>query len=125
MGYATRPASSGVPSAICEMKIVNDRGEAQPDGTRGELWIAGSSIVRRYWKDRAADSWNGRFFRTGDVAVIEDGHVYIVDRIKDLIIRGGENIACARVESALASHDRVLECCVYGLPDERLGEIVG
>ena len=68
------------------------------------------------------DGW----FRTGDVALIDDeGFVFIVDRIKDLIIRGGENIGCGQVEAALLLHPEVFEAAVYGVPDERLGEEVG
>jgi long-chain acyl-CoA synthetase len=67
------------------------------------------------------DGW----FRTGDVARIDDeGYVYIVDRVKDLIIRGGENIGCGQVEAALMAHPQVHEAVVYGVPDERLGEEV-
>ena len=118
--YIERPDSSGVISAICEMKIAG--GES-----RGELLISGVTIVKRYLKNRGADSWiEGNYFKTGDVAYIDDsGHVYIVDRLKDLIIRGGENIGCSHVESIVSSLEGVFECCVYAIPDERLGEEVG
>merc|ERR1712084_193962 len=65
------------------------------------------------------------YFHTGDVAKIEGGFVYILDRLKDIIIRGGENIDCSEVEAALSNHKSVMECSVFGLPDERLGEVVG
>lgn len=66
------------------------------------------------------------WLKTGDVAYLdEDGFLFIVDRIKDLVIRGGENIGCGEVEAALLEHDQVLEAAVYGVPDERLGEEVG
>ena len=86
-------------------------------------------MFREYWNKPEAtaaafaeDGW----FRTGDVAFIDDdGHLHIVDRIKDLIIRGGENIGCGGVEAALATHPSVVEAAVYAVPDERLGEEVG
>merc|ERR1712039_438696 len=65
------------------------------------------------------------YFHTGDVAKIEGGFVYILDRLKDIIIRGGENIDCSEVEAVLYSHPSVRECSVFGLPDARLGEVVG
>merc|ERR1719157_191540 len=65
------------------------------------------------------------WFHSGDVAKMEGGFVYILDRLKDIIIRGGENIDCSEVEAAIYSHPAVRECSVFGLPDERLGEVVG
>merc|ERR1719321_2583466 len=65
------------------------------------------------------------YFHSGDVAKIEGGFVYILDRLKDIIIRGGENIDCAEVEAVLYAHPSVMECSVFGLPDARLGEVVG
>jgi long-chain acyl-CoA synthetase len=101
---------------------------AQPAGTRGELQIRGASIMRGYWNrpDANADTFVDGWMRTGDVAYVdEDGFVYIVDRIKDLVIRGGENIGCGAVEAALLEHPDVVEASVYGVPDVRLGEEVG
>ena len=85
-------------------------------------------MFRGYWNRPEADieAFDGDWFRTGDAAFIdEDGFLFIVDRIKDMVIRGGENIGCGRVEAALAEHPVVLEACVYSMPDERLGEEVG
>jgi len=85
--------------------------------------------MRGYYKRpdaNASEFVNNDWFRTGDVAYIDDeGFVFIVDRIKDLVIRGGENIGCGAVEYALQEHPSVVEACVYGVPDERLGEEVG
>ncbi|MDO9245658.1 MAG: AMP-binding protein [Phenylobacterium sp.] len=95
---------------------------------RGELQIRGASIMRGYWNrpDANAETFVDGWMRTGDVAYVdEDGFVYIVDRIKDLVIRGGENIGCGAVEAAILEHPEVLEASVYGVPDERLGEEVG
>jgi len=96
---------------------------------RGELLIKSVMVMKEYWnKPQAtadaldADGW----FRTGDVATIDqDGFVYIVDRAKDIVIRGGENISCAEVEAAFYSHPAVRECAIFGIPDERLGEVLG
>jgi long-chain acyl-CoA synthetase len=126
--YLDRPASSGQCSAVLDLKVVGENGQTLPAGERGELMIRGTSLFRGYW-DRPqanADSFVDGWFRTGDVAYLDDeGYLFIVDRIKDLIIRGGENIGCGEVEAALLVHPEVLEASVYAVPDERLGEEVG
>ena len=84
--------------------------------------------IRDSWNRPDADieAFDGDWFRTGDAAYLdEDGFLFIVDRIKDMVIRGGENIGCGRVEAALVEHPIVVEACVYSVPDERLGEEVG
>ncbi len=84
-------------------------------------------MFRGYWNNPVAneEAFIDGWFRTGDVAYIDpEGYLYIVDRIKQLIIRGGENVGCGEVEAALLMHPDVLEACVYGIPDERLGEEV-
>jgi long-chain acyl-CoA synthetase len=125
--YLKRPTSSGRVSAVLDIKIVDPQGAALPSGQPGELLIRGASIFRGYWNrpqvnvEAFTDDW----FHTGDVATIdEEGFVYIVDRIKDLIIRGGENIGCGQVEAALLTHPAVIEAAVYSAPDARLGEEV-
>ena len=126
--YLTRPASSGRVSAVLDIKVVDDNGRSLPAGSRGELLIRGASVIRGYWNrpDANAATFDGEWLRTGDVAFIDDeGFLFIVDRIKDLVIRGGENIGCGEVEAALLEHPEILEACVYGVPDERLGEEVG
>jgi len=127
--YTDRPLSSGPPLAVIDLRVVDESGAPLPAGERGELQVRGPSMFREYWNKPEAtassfaeDGW----FRTGDVAFIDDdGHLFIVDRIKDLIIRGGENIGCGGVEAALAAHPDVVEAAVYAVPDERLGEEVG
>ncbi|HEY9219289.1 MAG TPA: class I adenylate-forming enzyme family protein [Phenylobacterium sp.] len=126
--YLAHPASSGRVSAVLDIRIVDEDGVEQPTGARGELQIRGASIMRGYWNrpDANAETFVDGWMRTGDVAYVdEEGFVYIVDRIKDLVIRGGENIGCGAVEAALLEHPDVLEASVYGVPDERLGEEVG
>jgi long-chain acyl-CoA synthetase len=127
--YLRKPESSGRVSAVLDVRIVDEAGNELPTGQRGELQIRGASIMRGYYKRpdaNASEFVNNDWFRTGDVAYIDDeGFVFIVDRIKDLVIRGGENIGCGAVEYALQEHPSVVEACVYGVPDQRLGEEVG
>ena len=126
--YLQRPASSGRCSQVLQLKVVDDAGQELPAGQRGELWVRGTSVFAGYWNrpEATAQAFVGDWFRTGDVATLDDeGFLFIVDRIKDLIIRGGENIGCGQVEAALLLHPDVHEAAVYALPDERLGEEVG
>jgi len=126
--YLERPTSSGQCSAVLDFRIVGEAGQELAAGERGELQVRGTSMFRGYWNRPDADieAFDGDWFRTGDAAYLdEDGFLFIVDRIKDMVIRGGENIGCGRVEAALAEHPVVLEACVYSMPDERLGEEVG
>ena len=85
-------------------------------------------MIKGYWNrdDANAESFSDDWLKTGDIAYLdEEGYLFIVDRLKDLVIRGGENIGCAEVEAALLSHPSVIEASVYAIPDERLGEEVG
>ncbi|MFP6816661.1 MAG: class I adenylate-forming enzyme family protein [Pseudomonadales bacterium] len=126
--YLDRPASSGQCSAVLDLKVVGEDGQTVPAGQRGELMIRGTSMFRGYWNrpQANAESFVDGWFRTGDVAYLDDeGFLFVVDRIKDLIIRGGENIGCGEVEAALLIHPEVLEAAVYSVPDERVGEEVG
>lgn len=127
--YLERPASSGRCAPILEIRVVDEHGSEVPVGERGELQIRGTTVIRGYWNRPDADAEafaEDGWLRTGDVAYIDDEEfVFIVDRIKDLVIRGGENIGCGQVEAALVEHPDVLEASVYAVPDERLGEEVG
>jgi len=126
--YLQRPASSGRPSAVLDLKVVDESGNTLPAGQRGELWVRGVSVIQGYWRrpEANAETFTEGWLHTGDVAYFDaDGFVYIVDRIKDLIIRGGENVGCGEVEAALLAYPGVLEASVYAVPDERLGEEVG
>ncbi len=123
--YLEHPESSGRVSAVLDLRVVDPDGKVLGIDQRGELQIRGASIMRGYWQrpDANAAAFDGEWLRTGDVATIDaDGFLYIVDRIKDLVIRGGENIGCGAVEAALLEHPDVLEASVYGVPDRRLGE---
>ena len=130
--YLDRPASSGRSAVVLDLRVIDDNGNALPTGERGELLVRGTSLFQGYWNRPDANAQvfipdaDGDWFRTGDVAYFDDeGFIFIVDRIKDLIIRGGENIGCGQVEAALLMHPQVHEAAVYAVPDERLGEEVG
>jgi long-chain acyl-CoA synthetase len=126
--YLERPESSGQCTPVMELRVVDDLGEPLPVGQDGELQVRGTGLFEGYWNrpDADAQSFVDGWFRTGDVARFDtDGFLFIVDRIKDLIIRGGENIGCGQVEAALALHPAVHEAAVYSVPDDRLGEEVG
>ncbi len=126
--YLAKPGSTGRPSRpIVELRILDDMGKELPQGQVGEVCIRSTANFRGYWKNeeatRAAFTDSG-FFRTGDLGYLdEDGYLFIVDRKKDIIIRGGENISCIEVEDAIYAHDDIAECSVFGLPDERFGEV--
>lgn len=127
--YLDRPASSGRCALVLQLKVVDEAGQALPPGQRGELLVRGTSLFQGYWNRPEVNAQvfvDGDWFRTGDGAYLDDeGFLFIVDRIKDLIIRGGENIGCGQVEAALLMHPDVHEAAVYAVPDERLGEEVG
>jgi acyl-CoA synthetase (AMP-forming)/AMP-acid ligase II len=114
---------------MVEIAIFGEDGTPLPPLEKGEIAIRSSANVRGYWmkpKATAAAFTRDGWFLTGDAGYLdEDGYLYIVDRIKDIIIRGGENISCVEVEAAIYAHPAVAEASVFGLPDERLGEIVG
>ncbi|MFF2138073.1 class I adenylate-forming enzyme family protein [Streptomyces sp. NPDC058193] len=124
--YRAHPESVGTPTPVTEVRISGPAGEALPDGETGELWLRGQSLVRGYWRDEAATAaaFTGGWFRTGDLAVRRDGRVAVVDRIKDMVIRGGENVYCVEVEAALHGHPDVEDVAVLGVPHPVLGEEV-
>lgn len=126
--YLERPGSTGRPSPpLVEIAILDDDGLHLDVGATGEVAIRSVASFLGYWNDeeatRAAITPDG-YFRTGDLGYRdEDGYLFIVDRKKDIVIRGGENIACIEVETAIHAHPSIAEVCVFGLPDERYGEI--
>jgi acyl-CoA synthetase (AMP-forming)/AMP-acid ligase II len=128
--YLKHPSSCGKPIPFVVEAAIKDpaTGKVLPAGSRGELCIR-SVFNMKCYNNREEDTKKAidseGFFHTGDVAKIEGGFVYILDRLKDIIIRGGENIDCSEVEAVLYSHPSVRECSVFGLPDARLGEVVG
>ena len=134
--YVRKPDSVGPPAPVCDVAVVPEDWDApEPpadqvaDPTRtGELWIKGPNVVRGYWHrpDATAASFTNGWLHTGDVARIdEEGFVHIVDRAKDMIIRGGENVYCVEIEAVLHEHPAVADCAVIGVPHPVLGEEVG
>ena len=126
--FVDKPDSAGPAMPNFEVKCVNDAGEAVPVGELGELWVRGSSVIKGYINrpEATAESITDGWLHTGDIARLDEhGFIYIVDRKKDMVLRGGENIYCVEVEAAIYHHPAVAECCVFGVPDERLGEEVG
>jgi acyl-CoA synthetase (AMP-forming)/AMP-acid ligase II len=104
---------------------VDDRGQVLSPETKGEIWIRGGSVTPGYWNDHAAtrDSFHEGWFRTGDVGYLDsDGYLYITDRKKDLIIKGGENISPSEIESVLYMHPAIAEAAVVGVPNDHFGE---
>jgi long-chain acyl-CoA synthetase len=126
--YAAKPASTGRPQKpFVELAILGEDGAHLPPGERGEIAIRSAANILCYFRDavatEAAFTADG-YVRTGDVGYLdEDDYLFIVDRKKDIIIRGGENIACAEVEAALYACPDVAEVSVFGAADERLGEV--
>ncbi len=123
--YMRKPASTGVPSATGEVKIVSLEGVELGRNEVGELWYKGPIVVRGYWQNEKAtkETFIDGWIKTGDLAKIDDeGFIYIVDRAKDMLIRGGENIYCVEVENALYDHPAVMDAAVIGRPHLQLGE---
>jgi fatty-acyl-CoA synthase len=118
--------SVGRPCVHLELEVWDDQGRPVGAGERGEIVLRGPKIFKGYWRDAEAteQAFAGGWFHTGDIGVLdEDGYLFIVDRLKDMIVSGGENIAGSEVERVLYEHDAVLEAAVVGRPDERWGEV--
>ncbi len=126
--YLARPDSVGTPVPVVDLQVVDPLGQALPVGNVGELWIKGPGVVKGYWHkpEATAAAFSSGWLHTGDVARIdEDGFVYIVDRAKDMLIRGGENVYCVEIETVLCDHPAVADAAVIGIPHDVLGEEVG
>ncbi|HQS97457.1 MAG: AMP-dependent synthetase [Novosphingobium sp. 17-62-19] len=126
--YLAKPGSTGTASRpLVDLAILDDDGNALPQGAVGEVSIRSIANFLGYWNNekatREAITSDG-YFRTGDLGYLDpEGYLFIVDRKKDIIIRGGENISCIEVESAIYAHPCIAEVSVFGLPDEKLGEV--
>jgi long-chain acyl-CoA synthetase len=123
--YLSRPDSVGRCQPGTDVRVVNPAsGEDMPAGDVGELWFRGPNIVRGYWNnpEATAAAFTDGWFHTGDLGRVTDGWVYVVDRVKDVVIRGGENIYCAEVEAALFEHPAIEDATVVGVAHEQLGE---
>jgi long-chain acyl-CoA synthetase len=125
--YLAKPASTGRVVPIIEVRVVDEDGAVRGPGEIGEICFRGASLFRGYW-NRPEDTdaaLRGGWLHTGDLGYVDDeGFVFVVDRLKDMVLRGGENVYCAEVEAAVYEHPGVHEAAVFGLPHERLGEEV-
>ncbi len=126
--YELRPDSCGPALPVCEIRVVGDDGRELPTGATGELWVRGPNVVRGYWRnpEATAVTFVQGWLRTGDIGKLdEEGFCTIVDRAKDMLIRGGENIYCIEVENALYEHPAVIDAAVIGIAHRTLGEEPG
>jgi long-chain acyl-CoA synthetase len=125
--YERKSDSVGVPVPVCEVRVVAPDGKDVAEGEIGEIWIKGPNVVRGYWKKPEAtdETFTDGWLHSGDLGRLDgEGFVYIVDRAKDMVIRGGENVYCVEVESVLYDHPDVVDAAVFGLPHKVLGEEV-
>ncbi len=126
--YLSHPTSTGrVPTIVMDVAIRDETGRDVAIGQSGEIWLKSPTLITGYWRqpEATAESIVEGWLRTGDLGHIsEEGFLYIEDRVKDMILRGGENIYSAQVESAIYEHPAVYEAAVFGLANERLGEEV-
>ena len=125
--YLAKKDRGGLLMPAVDIRIVDEDGVDVPNGIVGELWRHGPNNLRGYWgKEKATEEAFGNgWFGTGDAARVDDeGYVYIVDRIKDMVLRGGGNVYCAEIEAAILEHEEVSDVAVIGLPHDHLGEEV-
>ncbi|MEO6571327.1 MAG: class I adenylate-forming enzyme family protein [Ilumatobacteraceae bacterium] len=123
--FLAHPTSTGRVVPAMDLRVTDPDGTPLPTGKTGEIWFRGPTLISGYWNrpEATADTIVDGWLRSGDLGRIdEDGFVYISDRAKDMVLRGGENIYCAEVEATIYEHPAVYEAAVYGIPHERLGE---
>jgi len=126
--YETHPASVGPALPVGDIRVVDANSKDVPLGQSGELWVRGPNVVKGYWRNPQAteQTFGGGWLRTGDIGKLDaEGFCVIVDRAKDMLIRGGENIYCVEVENALYEHPAVIDAAVIGIPHHTLGEEPG
>jgi long-chain acyl-CoA synthetase len=119
--------SAGLPGICVEVRIVDDRDQEVPRGTVGEIIVRGPNVMLGYWNkpEATAEALRGGWMHTGDGGYMDDeGFVYVCDRLKDMVVSGGENIYSAEVETAIASHPAVAQSAVIGIPCPKWGETV-
>jgi long-chain acyl-CoA synthetase len=123
--YENRADSCGPPVPVCDLEVRDADGKVLPPGSVGELYGYGPNVVKLYWNkpEATAATFIDGWVRTGDLARIdEEGFCFIIDRAKDMLIRGGENIYCVEVENALYEHPEVMDAALVGRPHKSLGE---
>jgi acyl-CoA synthetase (AMP-forming)/AMP-acid ligase II len=125
--YAAHPDSVGRPNLTADLRVEDPAGQPLPAGQVGELCFRSPQVIKGYWNDPAATAtaFAGGWFHTGDLGYIDaDGYVYVVDRLKDVVIRGGENVYCTEVEAVLFEHPAIADVTIIGMPDHAMGERV-
>ncbi len=125
--FAARPDSVGRPNLTADVRIVDAEGDPLGPGEVGEICIRSPQVVKGYWNDDAAtkSSFTDGWFHSGDIGYVDhEGYVYVVDRMKDVVIRGGENVYCVEVEAVLHEHPGVAEVAIVGLDEPTMGERV-
>lgn len=125
--YLARKTSVGRPSPLVDVRIVDDAGKDVPVGRPGQILLGGATVTPGYWNrpQESAKTVVDGWLHTGDIGYIDaEGYLYISDRAKDMVIRGGENVYCVEVENVLAQHPQIVEAAVFGVPDRDLGEHV-
>ncbi|AMA57403.1 class I adenylate-forming enzyme family protein [Bradyrhizobium sp. CCGE-LA001] len=126
--YLAHPDSVGPAVPGCDLRVIDDAGNTLPIGAIGELEIYGGNVVKGYWinPQATAAAFHDGWYRTGDIVRMDaEGFVYLLDRAKDMLIRGGENVYCVEIEDALLAHPDIFEAAIVGIPDRVLGELVG
>ncbi|NDH22587.1 MAG: hypothetical protein EBY49_01230, partial [Actinobacteria bacterium] len=126
--FLERPSSAGPLVPVLEGRCVGEAGELKAPGEVGEICVRGTPVIKGYLNrpEATAETIVDGWLHTGDIGYFdEDGFIYLVDRAKDMILRGGENVYGAEVENAIFDHPAVLECVAFAVPDDRLGEEVG
>ncbi len=123
----THAGTAGVPHFFTDVRLVDPLGDPVGVDRPGEVMVAGPHVTPGYWgrpAENATAFHDGRWFRSGDIAAVDaEGYIRLVDRLKDMFISGGENVYPAEVEDALLEHPAVAECAVFGVPDEKWGEV--
>ena len=125
--YFAKKDSVGLPYVGTQIRIAAEDGTEVAQGDIGEVWVYGPNNVRGYWNkpEETKKAFTDGWFHTGDAGYIDaDGFIYVVDRIKDMVLRGGENVYCVEVETVLFEHEAIRDCAVIGLPHDKLGEEV-
>ena len=123
--FVENPTSTGKCIPIMQVRVTDSDGNELPNGETGEIWFKGPMLISEYWNrpEATAETIVDGWLRSGDLGHLDDeGFVYVSDRAKDMVLRGGENIYCIEVEAAIYEHPDVYEAAVYGVPHERLGE---
>lgn len=123
----TKAGSVGKPSALMTVKIVAEDGSTRPTGEAGEICLSGCTLTPGYWNrpDATAEAIKDGWLHTGDIGYLDaDGYLFISDRAKDMILRGGENVYCVEIENVLEEHEHIAEAAIVGVPDADLGERV-